>query len=125
MTTNTADVLAEVVHEECIAAWDRLPPDVAITMHSVDAHSETAQRRVAALAACHISLVDNRELERLRAVEAAAAGLRRAAIKAGAHIVVTNDYPDGVKAFGILCDAIDVMDAALTAKPSPSEGEGP
>jgi hypothetical protein len=46
-------------------------------------------------------------------VRAALTVLRAAAVKAGAHIVVTNDYPDGVKAFGILCDAIDVADAAL------------
>jgi len=46
-------------------------------------------------------------------LRAAAVQLRAAAVKAGAHIVVTTDYPDGVKAFGILCDAIDVMDRAL------------
>lgn len=48
-------------------------------------------------------------------VRDAAVRLRAAAVKAGAHIVVTTDYPDGIKAFGILCDAIDVMDAALAA----------
>lgn len=53
----------------------------------------------------------------------AAVQLRAAAVKAGAHIVVTNDYPDGVKAFGILCDAIDVMDAALES-PTTEQREG-
>ena len=61
--------------------------------------------------------------ERLAALVEAAVRLRAAAVKAGAHIVVTTDYPDGVKAFGVLCDAIDAMDAALEGVAS-REGSG-
>lgn len=74
MTTPDADAvaaLAEAIHKSCEAGWERRAAHgaVAITMHGVDAHRETATIMVPALTAAGWTIARSSEREARAAIE--------------------------------------------------------